>query len=1347
MPHRASPRNTILFTLALFGLLFTGGCSDDSGGVCTPGTTKPCTCSGGGSGLTTCEGGGGVWGTCDCGGLDVGLDGATDAAGDGAGGDGVKDGAGGDGIKDGAGGEGGVDMALTDIGPADASMAKYPWSAMPAPTKTESLYDIWGTSAKNIFVVGQKGNIMRHDGRKSETGAWWTAMTSGTSNSLHGLWGSSRFDIFALGQGGTILRFNGAQWASQTSGFTKTFRAVHGSSHAAVYALGEFGTVALNSRSTYPNTWDAVKTGAQETFLGGWGTGAKSFFLAGSNGTILKYDGTTWTKMTSGTTEHLWDIWGKSNNAVFAVGESGTIVKYDGTAWKKMSSPTTSQLFGVWGSGPTDVWAVGDYGEILHYNGSYWSKKVSGVKVGLHAVWGTGTDNVFAVGENNTVLQYGPCDCKVGTRCYRSGDTDDTGCKVCTPSASTTALTTKTGACNIGGKCYAKDDKDASWCNICDPNISTSSWTSVTSGCSISGTCYPSGMAGPTACQVCTPATSTNSWTQTAASCLIGGKCYVSGAKDTSGCQTCNPAKSTSSWTPLTGMCLIGGKCYKNGTKDTAVTCRSCNTAKSATAWTVDAKTCLVGGKCLADGVKDTSGCQICNSAKTSTAWSAVSGKCYISAKCYNAGAGDGSGCRTCAPAKNDKDWTIGGGYCYVGSKCYNNGALATNGCQKCVVTTSQTSLTTVTDKCWIASQCYNKGQSSAGGCDICDPTQSTTAWTKVGCTAYPLAKKKITFAVGTSTSSMTMYTIDNDGTNMTKVPGFGNLYLNQYTYLYGRPKQYYNFTSDVPQQASKYPYYPVVLPNGKGSVRWYRDSTANTVGLLHYKSDGKVTSLYSTTGSSTSYFYYYVAVSDNGQFVAGTSSTNKTLILMRTDGQTFPNGKSYVEWTLNPAYYVTTNSITVTDKGVFLVARPTSSSYQYNLWWAPTTGNQSPKVVSFSTPGGATPYYIYPYLALSRDGSKVAVNIGPTSSSSSLRDIFVVDAATGGAARITKSTGYNYYPGTQWGYSTSSNYVDMSTKGTYVAYVKYTNSSTYDIYVAKSDGTGTPIHVSSSANFNGSYKRFYSLRWGSDDALVFTAYGSSSSYMDVYTYQVSTNTVRNVSAQQDSTKPYSLNSATYHRIYGMWFSPNRKYLYYLEYKNSPTSRDIKGIELATGKKIDVTTGAEVMTGNDYYATCGKGSKMFFAAEPKYTSYTYLQVFMYDMNNPAKAVQLTNLTNPNSSTYNYIYDMTANDDCSFVSFRAGYSYYDAYSVQATTPAMVGKMTAGTSANRAYVYDYMGYSQDKSQIVYFASIGASASSSYYEMYVAPPAMGSCCQPKKVYAGPTTGTRYWMLFGVN
>ena len=37
----------------------------------------------------------------------------------------------------------------------------------------------------------------------------WSAMTSATSYDLAGVWGSSATDVFAVGEGGTILHYSG----------------------------------------------------------------------------------------------------------------------------------------------------------------------------------------------------------------------------------------------------------------------------------------------------------------------------------------------------------------------------------------------------------------------------------------------------------------------------------------------------------------------------------------------------------------------------------------------------------------------------------------------------------------------------------------------------------------------------------------------------------------------------------------------------------------------------------------------------------------------------------------------------------------------------------------------------------------------------------------------------------------------------------------------------------------------------------------------------------------------------------------------------------------------------------
>ena len=62
---------------------------------------------------------------------------------------------------------------------------------------------MWGSSASDVFAVGQNGTILHYDGSS------WSSMSSGTSNELLGVWGSSASDAFAVGSWSTILDYSG----------------------------------------------------------------------------------------------------------------------------------------------------------------------------------------------------------------------------------------------------------------------------------------------------------------------------------------------------------------------------------------------------------------------------------------------------------------------------------------------------------------------------------------------------------------------------------------------------------------------------------------------------------------------------------------------------------------------------------------------------------------------------------------------------------------------------------------------------------------------------------------------------------------------------------------------------------------------------------------------------------------------------------------------------------------------------------------------------------------------------------------------------------------------------------
>ena len=1336
-------RLKILVLLTVVAL--AAGCEEETR-ECTAGVEVICTCPGGnGKGTKICQALG-VWGACEgCGATDGGPDGkATDGpAGEGKSTDGI--------VADTFVGETAPDASPGDTGPkdvtiTDAPVGPSPWLKVPMMTKTSTLYAVWGSGPTDVYVVGGNGTVGHFNGRKPATQSWFKDMTSGTIT-YHGLWGTGPKDVFAVGESGIIRRFDGEMFKAQTSGTTSSFRTIWGTGFTGVYALGEFGTALVNGRTTSPNTWAAVKPGSKATFLGAWGSSSKSFIVVGSGGTILRFDG-AWKTMSSGTTNHLWGVWTSAAGKAYAVGEKGVILRYDGAAWKAMTSGTVDTLFGVWGTADNNIYAVGDNGVILRYDGTSWKKMNSGTKNGLRAVWGSSGSSVWVVGESMTVLHLGTCDCKVGNLCYAANERDGNGCSACLPSTSTTSLTPLSAACTINTVCYAQGEKDSTGCKTCDQLKSKTAWSTVSGVCTIGGQCWANGQLGVTHCQQCVPTKSSNSWSAVSGKCQISGMCLASGTKDSTGCKVCDPTKSGTAWTVVPNKCNIGGTCYTNGAKDSSG-CRVCNPTKNPTGWTEISGKCFILGKCYNNGVKDSNACRVCDTTKNTKAWTVTSGNCFIDSKCHpNGTKPTGSTCRSCNTAVSSTTWTLAGSTCFIGGKCYVNGNGDSTGCRKCDVSKATTAWTMLPKKCLIGTQCVAGGVKDVTGCQVCDPAKSTSNWTMLGCPST-LPKHKVTFAHGTSTSSMTLATIMSDGTGYQKVPGFGTLYMSYSSYLYGRVRQYYPFTRSVPQQLQNQPYYPIGLPNGLGTVRYFRDYVSGQyqVGALHVAPDGDVTELYRTPGSSTSNFYYYFSVSDDGKWVASHSATAKRVVLMRTDGKKFTSGQSFVELTMSPTpYYIYPTSITLTNKWLYVITRQTSSyASKHTLWRAPADGSAGLKPVNLPMVNGVVPTWIDDEIAFSDDGKTAIVTAGNyySSSYSNSEDVISVDDA-GKAVNITKSP-YNYEErGYQWGYYSNGCQLAVSPTGKYVGYVRYVSSTNMDLYVAKADGTGAKLHVTSPTNYSTSYKRVFNLKWVDDDNLIFSMYGSSSSYNDLFRFQVSTQTVTNVTKNTKATKPFTL-SGGYMLFYGMWLSPNKKWLYYLNYKQASPyyTRDIVGVDLTTWKTKNITTGAEVYTSADSFAACDKKPIMFFAAEPKAINYTQLQLFMFDMNTGGPATQLTNIKkSPSSSTYWYVYDIQPSADCGAVAFRSGYSsYYDAWAVRLKPTPVASNITEHTTAKGYnYIWDQMGISGDNSQVIYFSG----TASNKYTMNRAL-TLGKCCAPKTIYTG--TGTyKYWYLFGV-
>jgi hypothetical protein len=287
------------------------------------------------------------------------------------------------------------------------------WSIQPTglqpPERWYHLNAVWGTGPNNVWAVGNAGLILHYNGVS------WSTVSSGTTWSLYGIWGTGADDIFAVGEYGTILRFNGASWTAVNHGLTtKHLFAVWGSSASDVIAVGGTGANAGVVLHWKNNSWTTESLPAFHPPLRAvWGTGPDDVYAVGGawlaglegNGTILRYDGIAWFEMHSPSEYYMAGLWGVDADAAFAVGAAGRVMRLEAGLWETtdLGLSDSYHLFAVWGSSASDVWAFGVGGLIWHYDGISWTQDSTGFKDRITSVWGTRPNDLYVIREESNV--------------------------------------------------------------------------------------------------------------------------------------------------------------------------------------------------------------------------------------------------------------------------------------------------------------------------------------------------------------------------------------------------------------------------------------------------------------------------------------------------------------------------------------------------------------------------------------------------------------------------------------------------------------------------------------------------------------------------------------------------------------------------------------------------------------------------------------------------------------------------------------------------------------------------------------------------------------------------------
>lgn len=222
-----------------------------------------------------------------------------------------------------------------------------------------------------------------------------------------------------------MLHFDGAAW-SGTNVASPALHDVWASSSSDVWVAGSAGTVLRYDGSS----WSATMTGTIAPYYAITGTSASDVWAAGYE--LLHYANGAWSKVdwippNAPFTWWINDIWAASPSEAWAVSgyfdgyanSNSSIHYFDGTKWSEapFSGQTSGRtLAGVWGSSRSSVWVVGSeevlqngptwQGRIWHYNGTAWSSAPIPTSGILYGIWGSSSSDVWAVGGSGTILHY-----------------------------------------------------------------------------------------------------------------------------------------------------------------------------------------------------------------------------------------------------------------------------------------------------------------------------------------------------------------------------------------------------------------------------------------------------------------------------------------------------------------------------------------------------------------------------------------------------------------------------------------------------------------------------------------------------------------------------------------------------------------------------------------------------------------------------------------------------------------------------------------------------------------------------------------------------------------------------